>query len=119
VGGGDRTVTNEERQRAIAFMPSDYMPGDSPDYMPVYAEYYRSFKRLDDATAGLVIKRSMDYAADYAASYDKSLEPDFDGINERGEMVLDLICASIRRAYDAHRLTSFLRSPAYKELKRS
>ena len=110
-------MTNEDRRRAIAFMPDDYMPGEVPDFMPLYREYFRSFQRLDDATAGLVIKRSMEFATFYAESYNKDLEPDFDGIDERGEMVLDLIAASIRRAYDAHRLTSFLRSPAYKELK--
>lgn len=103
-------MTNEERAKALASMPKDFKPTVESDFMPVYFEYRRPFSRLSDEQAGRVMKHLLEYAYEYSKSYDNSLEPNIDGLDGQGEMLLDLMAASIRRVYDRRRETAFLRS---------
>lgn len=103
-------MTNEEKALALSAMPEDFRPKAEADFFALYFEYQRGFDRLTDDQAGKVTKRLFAYARDYAASYDKSLQPNFDGLGDGAEMLLEMVAASIRRVYDGRRETAFLRS---------
>lgn len=103
-------MTNEEKAIKLEGMPADFKPKAETDFFALYFEYQRGFYRLTDDQAGKVIKRLFDYAQDYAVSYDKSLQPDFDGLDAGAEMLLEMVAASIRRVYDGRRETAYLRS---------
>ena len=103
-------MTKEEKAVALMEMPDGFKPKAEADFFALYFEYQRGFTRLSDEQAGKVIKRLFSYAKDYAQSYDASLQPDYDGLDAGGEMLMEMVAGSIRRVYDGRRETAFLRS---------
>lgn len=108
-------MTNEEKAIALLAMPDDFKPKAEAGFFALYFEYQRGFARLSDEQAGKVIKKLFSYAKDYAQSYDASLQPDYDGLDAGGEMLMEMVAGSIRRVYDARRESAFLKSGLRKD----
>ena len=45
-------------------------------------------------------------------AYDKSMEPNCDGLDAGAAMLMDVLCGKVQGVYDTRRETSFLRSKA-------
>lgn len=99
-----------EKDKRLAGMPTDYRPQKPLEFIGLDMDKKRGFNILSDDEAGRVIKRLYDYAEDYAASYDGSLQPDFNGLSEMAAFMLEIFANSFKRMEDGRRETSYLRS---------
>lgn len=91
-------------------MPDDYRPKTPLAYMLLDFDTAKGFEMLDDAQAGKLIKRLIDYAKDYAASFDDSLRVDSAGLNDLAAYIADIAQGQIKRRTDVYRKTSYARS---------